>query len=52
MYRRQLKTLNRNKLIVFVGLFFGIFFSHEVCVLAGVSVRDTEEELDLTRAQV
>jgi hypothetical protein len=52
MYRRQLKALNRNKLIVFAGLFFGIFFSHEVFMLAGVPVRDAEKELDLTRAQI
>jgi len=36
MYRRKLKVLNRNKLIVFVGQHFGIFPSHEVFMLANV----------------
>jgi hypothetical protein len=52
MYRRKLKALNRNKLIVFVGTVFGIFFSHEVFMLAGVPVHDTEKELKITRAQI
>jgi hypothetical protein len=52
MYRRKLKALNRNKLIVFVGLFFGIFPSHEVFFLAGVPVRDAERDLKLTREQI
>ena len=52
MYRRKLKALNRNKLIVFVDLFFGIFFSHEVFMLAGVPVHDAEKELNITRAQI
>jgi hypothetical protein len=51
-YRRNLKALNRNKLIVFVDLFFGIFFSHEVFMLAGVPVHDAEKELNLTRDQI
>jgi hypothetical protein len=52
MYRRELKALNRNKLIVFVGNYFGIFFSHEVFMLAGVPVHDAEKELRLTRSQI
>jgi Transposase DDE domain len=52
MYRRKLKALNRNKLIVFVGAVFGIFFSHEVFMLAGVPVHDAEKELKITRAQI
>jgi hypothetical protein len=52
MYRRKLKALNRNKLIVFAGLHFGIFFSHEVFILAGVPVHDAEKELKISRAQV
>jgi len=52
MYRRKLKVLNRNKLIVFAGRHFGIFPSHEVFMLANVPVRDTEKELDINRDQV
>jgi len=52
MYRRKLKVLNRNKLIVFVGQHFGIFPSHEVFMLANVPVHDIAEELDITREQV
>ena len=37
MYRRKLKMLNRNKLIVFVEAYFGIFLSHEVIMLVGCS---------------
>ena len=52
MYRRKLKVLNRNKLIVFAGQNFGIFPSHEVFMLANVPVRDTEKELNINRDQV
>jgi hypothetical protein len=52
MYRRKLKVMNRNKLIVFAGEHFGIFPSHEVFMLADVPVRDTEEELGINRDQV
>jgi len=52
MYRRKLKVLNRNKLIVFASLHFGIFPSHEVFMLANVPVRDTEKQLNITRDQV
>jgi hypothetical protein len=52
MYRRKLKVLNRNKLIVFIGSRFGIFPSHEVFMLANVPVRDTEEELGIDRDQL
>ena len=52
MYRRKLKVLNRNKLIVFVNQHFGIFPSHEVFMLANVPVRDTEKELNITRDHV
>ena len=52
MYRRKLKALNRNKLIVFVGPCFGIFSSHEVFMLAGVPVHDAEKELKTSRAQI
>ena len=52
MYRRKLKVLNRNKLIVFVGLHFGIFPSHEVFILADVPVRKTAKELDINRTQI
>jgi hypothetical protein len=52
MYRRKLKVLNRNKLIVFVGQHFGIFPSHEVFMLANVPVHKTEKELNISREQV
>ena len=52
MYRRKLKVLNRNKLIVFVGSHFGIFPSHEVFMLANVPVHDIAKELNITREQV
>ena len=52
MYRRKLKVLNQNKLIVFADDYFGIFLSHEVFMLADVPIRDTEKELNITRDQV
>ena len=52
MYRRKLKALNRNKLIVFVGQHFGIFPSHEGFMLANVPVRDIARELNITREQI
>ena len=52
MYRRKLKVLNRNKLIVFVDQHFGIFPSHEVFMLANVPVHDIAKDLNITREQV
>ena len=52
MYRRKLKVLNRNKLIVFAGQYFGIFPSHEVFMLANVPVRDIAKEINITREQL
>jgi len=52
MYRRKLKMLNRNKLIVFVGSYFGIFLSHEVIMLVNVPVHKTAKELGVTRASI
>ena len=52
MYRRKLKVLNRNKLIVFAGGHFGIFPSHEVFMLANIPVRDMEKELNINRDQL
>ena len=52
MYRRKLKVINRNKLIVFVRQYFGIFPSHEVFMLANVPVHDIAKELNITREQV
>lgn len=49
MYRRKLKVLNRNKLIVFVGQHFGIFPSHEIFMLANVPVHDIARELNISR---
>jgi hypothetical protein len=52
MYRRKLKVLNRNKLIVFVGNLFGIFLSHEVIMLLDVPVHKTAHELGVTRQSI
>jgi hypothetical protein len=52
MYRRRLKMLNRNKLIVFPRLHYGIYLSHEVFMLAGVPVTDIEKELNITRDSI
>ena len=52
MYRRRLKMLNRNKLIVFVALYFGIFLSHEVIMLVDVPVRKTAQGLRITRTSI
>ena len=52
MYRRKLKVLNRNKLIVFVGNLFGIFLSHEVIMLLDVPVHKTAKELGVTRQSI
>lgn len=52
MYRRKLKMLNRNKLIVFVGDYFGIFLSHEVIMLVDVPVHKTAKELGITRSSI
>lgn len=52
MYRRKLKVLNRNKLIVFVGNLFGIFLSHEVMMLSNVPVHNTAKELGVTRQSI
>jgi hypothetical protein len=52
MYRRKLKMLNRNKLIVFVGAYFGIFLSHEVIMLVDVPVHKTAQELGVTRNSI
>ena len=52
MYRRKLKMLNHNKLIVFVGAYFGIFLSHEVIMLVDVPVHKTAKELGVTRTSI
>ena len=52
MYRRKLKMLNRNKLIVFVGEYFGIFPSHEVFMLADVPVHNIAKKLNISRKQI
>jgi hypothetical protein len=52
MYRRKLKMLNRNKLIVFVESYFGIFLSHEVIMLVDVPVHKTAQELGVTRTSI
>ena len=52
MYRRKLKVLNRNKLIVFIGQRYGISPPHEVFMLADVPVYDIAKELNITREQI
>ena len=52
MYRRKLKVLNRNKLIVFVDSHFGIFPSHEVFMLANIPVHKIARDLSISRAQI
>ncbi len=52
MYRRKLKMLNRNKLIVFVGAYFGIFLSHEMIMLVEVIGHKTTQELGITRSLI
>ena len=52
MYRRKIKMLNRNKLIVFVESYFGIFLSHEVIMLVDVPVHKTAQELRVTRTSI
>jgi len=52
MYRRKLKMLNRNKLIVFIASYFGIFLSHEVIMLVDVPVHKTAQELGVTRTSI
>lgn len=52
MYRKEQKTLNQNRLIVFFGIYFGIFLAHEVFMLAGVPVREMIEEFHITTAQI
>ena len=52
MYRRKLKVLNQNKLIVFIGKHYGIFPSHEVFMLADVPVFDIAKELNINRGQI
>ena len=52
MYRRKLKMLNRNKVIVFVEAYFGIFLFHEVIMLVDVPVHKTAKELGVTRTSI
>ena len=48
----SLKCSNRNKLIVFVEAYFGIFLSHEVIMLLDVPVHKTAKELGVTRTSI
>lgn len=52
IYRRKLKMLNRNKLIVFIASYFGIFLSHEVIMLVDIPVHKTSKELGVTRSSI
>lgn len=40
-YRRKLELMNRGKLVVFCGNYFGIFKNNEVMLLAGLMVRES-----------
>ncbi len=44
--------LNRNKLIVFVEAYFGIFLSHELIMLVDVPVHKTAKDLRVTRTSI
>ena len=44
--------LNRNKLIVFVGAYLGIFLSHEGIMLVDIPVHKTAKELGVTRSSM
>ena len=44
--------LNRNKLIVFIASYFGIFLSHEVIMLVDIPVHKTAKELGVTRSSI
>jgi hypothetical protein len=44
-WRRRLRRENRDKVIVFVGHQYGIFYASEMLVLSGVSVRDLPPHL-------
>ena len=52
MYRRKIKALNRNKLIVFIDNLFGIFLAHEVLMSTDVPVKKTAKELKITRSSI
>jgi hypothetical protein len=52
MYRRKLKMVNRNKLIVFVEAYFRIFLSHEVIMPLDVPVHKMAKELGVTRTSI
>jgi hypothetical protein len=39
-YRRELEKNNRDKVAVFIGAHFGIFRNFEVCLLAGIRIRE------------
>ncbi len=42
-WRMRLKRENQEKVIVFVGKKYGIFYNYEVIILSGVKVKDWEE---------
>ena len=44
-WRRRLRRENRDKVIVFIGHLYGIFYTSELLVLAGVSVRELPPHL-------
>ncbi len=52
VYRRKLKTCNRDKVIVFVDDAYGIFYTHEAFILAGIEVSKEMEDLNISRTDV
>ena len=44
-WRRELAQQNRDKVIVFMGNYYGIFDTHELMVLSGIPVRDLPAHL-------
>jgi hypothetical protein len=46
-YRRKIVAENMNKVIVFIGCVYGIFYTYELSVILGGSVKDCEETMGL-----
>lgn len=51
-YRRKIKSTNRDKLIVFVNDTYGIFYTHEAFILAGIDVSQEMADLHISRRDV
>ena len=44
-YRRKIVAENMNKVIVFIGCVYGIFYTYDLSVILGGSVKDCEETM-------